>query len=88
MMLTALGCRDIGVASFGNVHDSFSVHANGVNDLIRIAKEKWIEMYGGDNQLELMKHNILSNADGFETETPKLGNLNVQDVMKSDYFFA
>ena len=87
-MLAMLGCRDAGIVSFGNVHDSFSVNANDVSALIQITKEKWIEMYGAENQLERMKTQMLSVVETFDGETPELGNLDVQDVLESDYFFC
>ena len=74
--------------SFGPVHDSFSVHACDVNDLLDITKRIFIEMYDTDNFFDKMEEMILSEPEDFNELQPDLGDLIINEVNDSDYFFA
>ena len=73
---------------FGAVHDSFSVHASGVEDLLQITKDEFVKMYDVDNYYDIMRQNILKDIEGFTEDAPELGTLNIKEVQDSDYFFA
>ena len=68
---------------FGAVHDSFSTHASDVEELLAITKGVFIGMYNEDNYF----NNIQARIEATATQ-PELGSLNIEDVEKSDYFFA
>ena len=68
---------------FGAVHDSFSTHASDVEELLTITKGVFISMYNEDNYFNNIQTRIEATA-----EQPVLGGLNIEDVEKSDYFFA
>jgi hypothetical protein len=68
---------------FGAVHDSFSTHASDVDELCQITKDVFVDMYNKSNYFDIIESRIGSSA-----EQPTLGNLNIEDVKKSDYFFA
>lgn len=68
---------------FGAVHDSFSTHASDVDELCQITKDVFVDMYDKSNYFDIIESRIGSSA-----EQPTLGNLNIEDVKKSDYFFA
>lgn len=68
---------------FGAVHDSFSTHASDVDDLLKITKEVFIDMYKDNNY-----YNTIESKIGCSAEQPELGNLNINDINNSDYFFA
>ena len=68
---------------FGAVHDSFSTHANEVDDLVDITKQVFIEMYSHENYFNRIKEKL-----GGDAEQPTLGNLNIKEIEDSDYFFA
>ena len=68
---------------FGAVHDSFSTHASDVEELLTITKSVFIGMYNEDNYF----NNIQARIEATATQ-PELGSLNIEDVEKSDYFFA
>ena len=77
-----------GFNSFGAVHDSFAVHASDVDDLVHTIKDEFIKLYDVDNFYQFIKDSILSTDEGFEEPMPTLGKLDINEVMKSDYFFA
>lgn len=79
--------RDWG-GSFGAIHDSFSVHACDVDDLLQIIKDKFVHMYNYPNFFDVIEHMIITNHDNFNYPQPALGSLEIREVQNSDYFFA
>jgi len=73
---------------FAAVHDSFSVHACDVDNLLQIIKDKFVEMYNYENFFNVIEHMIITNPDNFNYPQPELGVLEIQEVQDSDYFFA
>tara|TARA_R110000824_G_scaffold9546_1_gene42577 strand:- start:5354 stop:7543 length:2190 start_codon:yes stop_codon:yes gene_type:complete len=73
---------------FGAVHDSFSVHACDVDELLYLIKNKFIEMYSYPNFFEVIERMIVTNPDNFNYNQPELGSLDIREVKDSEYFFA
>lgn len=71
---------------FGAVHDSFSTHASDVELLLRRTKEVFIQMYDHDNFFDVIRKQLTDDTDSIEQ--PALGDLNVANIISSDYFFA
>jgi DNA-directed RNA polymerase len=74
--------------SFGAVHDSFSTHANDVDKLQQITKEEFIKQYDYENFFDVIQNNLMKHKDSFTYTQPTLGDLNVSDVINSQYFFC
>jgi len=70
-------------SDFGAVHDSFSAHANKVEDLMVSAREVFTTMYDKENFYETIPF-----GRGYEGEQPNLGTLDIKEVVNSDYFFC
>lgn len=86
MMMTAIACKEAGL-NFAGVHDSYWTHACDVDDLNRILREKFVELYDAP---------ILENLlEGFQKSFPSLnfpplperGDFNLKEVLNSPYFF-
>ncbi|KAI3975682.1 hypothetical protein MKX01_023108 [Papaver californicum] len=86
MMMTALACKKAGL-NFAGVHDSFWTHACDVDEMNRILREKFVELY---------EQPILENLlESFQESFPKLefpplpvrGDFNLKEVLQSPYFF-
>ncbi|CAI0462469.1 unnamed protein product [Linum tenue] len=86
MMMTAVACRKAGL-NFAGVHDSYWTHASDVDELNRILREKFVELYEAP---------ILENLlEAFQKSFPKLkfpplpdrGDFDLKDVLISPYFF-
>ena len=73
--------------SFGAVHDSFSTHACDVDDLCRLTKHIFIDMYDYPNYFNMIERSLINNVE-LMVEQPTLGTLNIQEVTHSDYFFS
>ena len=72
--------------AFGGVHDSFSTHADDVDELLSLTKAVFIDMYDSGSNFQDIKR-ILQLEDAPITE-PNLGSLNITEVKDSDYFFS
>jgi len=86
MMNTVNRLVNIGVNDFSMVHDSFAVHIGHVSTLANELRETFVEQYK-DGFIELF-HKQLEKYSGLELpKPPKLGNLDLSQVIHSDYFF-
>jgi len=83
----SLVINKLGLESFGAIHDSFSVHAANVEELIYVTKSEFIKMYAKD-VFEVMREEIIWNDELFNKETPTVGNLILEDIYDSDFFFC
>jgi len=72
-------------SDFGAIHDSFSCHANNVEDLLGLTKDVFVKMYDHKDFFEIIKE--VFNCTEFEADYT-IGQLNIQDIYNSDYFFA
>ncbi|XP_057436210.1 DNA-directed RNA polymerase 2, chloroplastic/mitochondrial [Lotus japonicus] len=86
MMMTAVACKQAGLA-FAGVHDSYWTHACDVDDMNRILRGKFVELY---------ETPILENLlEGFQKSFPSLsfpplperGDFDLREVLDSPYFF-
>ena len=83
----SLVINQLGFKSFGAIHDSFSVHACNVEELIDTTKSEFIKMYARD-VFANMREELIWNNEIFNEETPEIGKLILEDVYKSDFFFC
>ena len=74
--------------TFGAVHDSFSTHACDVEELLELTKEKFIEIYSIDNFYERIAEELVTDHRELDIEPPELGDLDVENIRESDYFFS
>ncbi|KAJ8767841.1 hypothetical protein K2173_020781 [Erythroxylum novogranatense] len=86
MMMTAVACRNADLR-FAGVHDSFWTHACDVDLMNMILREKFVELYS----LPVLENLLEDFQTSYPTLTfpplPKRGNFNLQEVLKSPYFF-
>lgn len=86
MRATVIKALDLGITSFGMVHDSFGTHAASMSRFLEEAiKPSFVEMYE--------EHDVLSNfAQTFPhlelPEVPAKGSLDLQGVLRSEFFFS
>jgi len=77
----------IDLPTFGAIHDSYSVHACYVKQLINITKCEFIKIYK-ENTFKNMRDNIIEDDITFDKEPPKQGDLVLEDILESDFFFC
>ena len=64
------------------IHDSFGCALADMSDLFTIVRETFVELYSADPLMKLMT-DIGGDLDGIE-----IGDLNVEDILNSEYAFA
>lgn len=75
----------LGDISFGMIHDSFGTHANTAPDMFRVLREVFVELYKkGDIITNFINQQQLNIND---LTIPEKGNLDINEVLDSEYFF-
>ncbi|XP_051122130.1 DNA-directed RNA polymerase 1B, mitochondrial-like [Andrographis paniculata] len=86
MMMTAIACSEAGL-SFAGVHDSYWTHACDVDEMNRILREKFVELY----EMPILENLLESFQESFPDlnfpPLPERGDFNLKDVLDSTYFF-
>ena len=97
LMRTVCMCRRTrGITAYAMIHDSYGTLAADSEDLARILRETFVEMFGGNtNTLEQWKREVLAAVPTTVLKkvdvlpaVPAFGSLKVEDVLKSSFFFA
>ena len=86
---------DLNIPAMSFVHDSYGTHACHVSDLHRIIREAFVMQYEDGLMLRKFHKKLqddLRNAGKEEfiellPEVPKLGDLDIKEVLGSTYFF-
>lgn len=84
---------EIGGMSFAMIHDSFGVHAADMAVFVdRCIKPAFVEMYDGRDVLAKFRDEIVMNVKeedmGKVRPLPKMGSLDVREVVDSEFFFS
>jgi DNA-directed RNA polymerase len=92
MMLTTVRAEQEGIKSFAMIHDSFGTTAADTEDLFRIVRESFVEMYEGVDVLEQFQREIVSQLPANKVvdlpALPSRGTLDLQGVIASRFCFA
>ncbi|CAL5399179.1 unnamed protein product [Camellia sinensis] len=86
MMMTAVACKEAGL-NFAGVHDSYWTHACDVDQMNRILREKFVELY----EAPILENLLESFQKSFPTlnfpPLPERGYFDLREVLESPYFF-
>lgn len=85
-------CMSYGIKHFSMVHDSFGVHAADVDTLAHCLRKAFVDQYRED-VLGKLRDQIIEQITDDELRRkipplPSYGNLDIDAVMQSQYFFA
>ncbi|CAN4121991.1 unnamed protein product [Withania somnifera] len=86
MMMTAIACKEAGL-SFAGVHDSYWTHACDVDQMNRILREKFVELYDAPILENLLESFQQSFPDLEFPPLPERGDFDLREVLESPYFF-
>lgn len=83
-----------GIRNFAMIHDSYGTHAGNAEVLSQTLRSEFVKLYSEDH-LEGFKNQVIKflldkgYKDSIELipELPKRGNLNIKEVLKSEFFF-
>lgn len=90
LQLTVCAALDTGRdMSFSMIHDSFGVHAADMGVFVNeCIKPEFYRMYAHTNQLEVLRDALVPLVDTELPEMPKSGNLVLEEVLQSEFFFS
>lgn len=88
LRMTLSKCIDVGMTQFNFIHDSFGCDMNNMNFLMNATKEAWIELYGNFDVAENLANQFRCQTDKEIISCSFLGGFDVNEVMKSEYFFS
>lgn len=87
LRMTVNKALDIGITDFGMVHDSFGVHASEMSRFLsECVKPAFVQMY--------TDHDVIGEfAERFREQSlslpkPEMGSLDLQGILKSEFFFS
>lgn len=87
MLMTAIKCLDEDCIAFAAVHDSYWTHACSVETMNRRLREQFVELYEQPLLDDLLQQLQLRFPNTKFKDIPKLGDLDLDVVRDSPYFF-
>ncbi|NUX98774.1 DNA-directed RNA polymerase [Paraburkholderia youngii] len=83
LTLTVQECKGLGINSLAMIHDDYGTHAADTQKLYEAIRRTFVRMYEDNDPLATFR-------DQFEDlpALPSRGDLNLADVLKSQFFFA
>jgi DNA-directed RNA polymerase len=90
---TALQCKLIGnpIPNLMMIHDSFATTPNRIDDLHQVIRDVVVRLFDEDYMEKLYNEFLVNLPDKFKdklTRPPKKGDMQLQDVKNSLYFFS
>jgi len=79
-------CAKSSINSLASVHDSFGTHATNMETMHKLIRETFVEIHS-NNQIKLFKDEIEQRHSVKLPELPETGNLDLNQVLESKYFF-
>ena len=88
LMLTVNRLYESGISSFSFIHDSYGTHACDTDELNRVLRETFIEIYKTHDVLRDFKEEQQRKIDEPLEDLPEYGKLDLEEVIHSKYFFS
>lgn len=87
MILTVAELADAGLTSFAMIHDSYGTHACNTTLLAHTLREVFVKMYQ-ERPLTRLRDQLEEQTGLILDQLPSEGDLDLQAVLQSDFFFA
>lgn len=87
LCMTVNAGAETGMTSFAMIHDDFGTHACCIDDMHRVIRQTFVQLYTEQDVLEDFKR-VHEERGIALNDTPPRGSLVIEDVIKSDYFFG
>lgn len=94
LFFTVLECRKYGIEDFSMIHDSYGVHACDIETMNECLRRVFVTMYLDINVLDNFRREVIKDLPEavkqsvLDIPMPDLGDLDIRQVLHSDYFFA
>ena len=87
LTLTVHLCNKEEINSYAMIHDSYGTHAHNTPKMAKLLREAFVDIYKNNDVLDDFRQAALEVLDEVP-EPPKMGNLNIHEVLRSPYFFC
>jgi len=88
-LMTMVGhAREAGIQHLAVIHDDFGTHACNTDALHGAIRTSFHEVYSGDNVMENLKAELEGSSGLDLSDLPDTGDLDIQAVLDSPYFFG
>lgn len=90
LMLYLHKCKEHNINAFMTVHDCYGTYASDTDTSARLLREAFVEIYR-QPILENFTQDVLMLCGDIELELPEMpqeGSLDIEEVLKSNYFFS
>ena len=77
-----------GIRHFAMVHDSYGVHACDIDLLNRVLREEFVRIYSEPVLQNFLDQQRKAHPGIALPDPPQTGDLDIQQVLSSPYFFA
>lgn len=89
LVLAVNAFLDAGFSGIAVIHDDFGTHAADTPKLRDLLRETFVSMYRDNDVLSQFKeHNEALLLEEIDVPLPEMGNLNIEDVLTSEYAFG
>ncbi len=88
LMLTVQACRKKGIRSFSMIHDSYGTHAGNAWYLAAELRHQFVEMYTNTDVLKNFREDLELQTGAELPALPEKGELDLEEVRRSPFFFA
>lgn len=88
LMKTIGRCKREGITSFSMIHDSYGTHAGNAWAMARYLREEFVQMYSRVDVLGQFKAELEAQTGEQLPDLPAKGNLDLNQVLDSPFFFA
>jgi len=85
MTLTTVAAGKAGITSLAMIHDDYGTHAADAQAMYHIIREVFVDMYSTHSPLDDLRNRYA--AYGLPP-TPQQGNLDIREVLSSEFFFS
>ena len=86
--MTVNKCLDVGIKDFAMVHDSYGTHSPNMEKMSELLREAFVEMYQDNDVLGQLRTHTEKVLQCEVPKPPEIGELEIDKVLKSKYFFA
>lgn len=88
LMRTAIRCKAADIRDLALVHDSFGTHAADIDTLNRLLREEFVSIYSAPALAQWRDTVVELTGVQDLPEVPQLGEFDVNEVLKSPFFFS
>ena len=89
LTFTVNRCLDVGIKDFAMVHDSYGTHSPNMKVLGDLLRESFVDMYKENDVMQQLYDHAAQKLGTADLPTiPTKRGLNLDEVLKSPYFFS